>query len=83
MAGWRAGFVGDGLVRDTIDTSNDRTRDHLRSAGDDMGRLARVCEMRADVCAQHAGAVRRYWELSWDQRLLVRPPVPPAPWVDW
>jgi len=82
IAGWRSGFVSDGLFRDTIDASNERTRDHLRSAGADMGRLARVCEVRADVCAQYAGAVRRYLALSWDERLLVRPPTPPAAWVD-
>jgi len=83
IAAWRSGFVSDGLVHDTIDTSNERTRDHLRSAGDDMGRLARVCELRADVCAHYVGAVKRYRELSWDERLLVRRPTPPASWVDW
>ncbi len=82
IARWRPGFVAEGLVRDTIDASNERTRDHLRGAGDEMARLARVCELRADVCAQYARAVRRYRELVGHERLLVGPPIPPASWVD-
>ena len=76
------GFVSTGLIRTSLDESIGRTRTHLASAGEDMRRLARVCEARAEVCAAYARAVWRYRQLTFAEQLASGFPSRPATWVE-
>lgn len=82
VAGWVLGFVSDGVVGDDIEASNARAQSHLVNAGEDMRRLAQVCDTRAEVCAQYAAAVRRYHQLTLVEQLWYGSPSRPASWVD-
>ena len=82
VGGWVPGFVSTGLIRTSLDESIGRTRSHLTTAGEDMRRLARVCEARAVVCADYAGAVRRYRQLTFAEQLASGYPSRPATWAD-
>ena len=74
--------IATGPVQVSVDGALGALRDHLVRAGDELRRLAGVCDHRADVCADYARAVWRYGQLGWDERWLVRPPVRPATWVE-
>lgn len=79
---WPVGFAGDGIVRDAVDAAFDRTARRLRAAGDEILRIARVCDARADVCQQYADAVRRHHERSLIEQLWHGDPVRPESWVE-
>ena len=76
------GDVAGGPVEEAFDASLDVTADHLRHARDELGRLASVCEHRAEICAEYARAVWRHAQLDVIDRWLTRPPAPPAAWVE-
>ena len=82
VGGWVTGFVSDGLVGDAIDASNGRARAHLVTAGEDLQRLARVCDQRGEVCTQYATAVRHYHQLTLVEQLVHGYPIRPASWVE-
>lgn len=82
VGGWAPGFVSDGLVSDNIDASIGRTQTHLVAAGEDMRRLARVCDSRSEACVQYADEVRRYYRLTLVEQLWYGFPARPASWVD-
>jgi hypothetical protein len=82
IARWVPDFVGPGAVRTAIDESVDATRRHLAAAGDEMQQLALICESRADVCAQHARAIRWFHQLAAVDQALYGFPLRPATWVD-
>ncbi len=74
-------FCG-GPVRIAIDESLERVGVSLVDAGQQLTGLALVCDRRADVCVEFAGAVEHYQALTPVERLLRRPPSPPARWVE-
>lgn len=82
IARWAIGFVAAGPVQDTIDESLRRTRGALVAAGDELTRIAAVCDARAEVCAEFARSVERYRHLTPVEQLLRRPPTRPARWVE-
>jgi hypothetical protein len=82
VGGWVPGFVSTGLIRTSLDESIGRTRTHLSTAGEEMRRLARVCEARAVVCADYARAVWRYLQLTLVEQLATGYPSRPATWVE-
>lgn len=82
VGGWVTSFVSDGPVRVSIGESIGRTRTHLAAAGDDMRRVARVCDSRADVCVEYANAVRRFHQLTLVEQLWHGYPIRPAAWAE-
>lgn len=82
VGGWVPGFVGSGLIRTSLDESISRTSAHLSAAGEEMYRLARVCEARAMVCADYARAVWRYRQLTFAEQLAQGYPSRPATWAE-
>ena len=82
VGAWVPGFVSPGLIRAVLDESIVRTSSRLTAAGDEMHRLARVCEARAVVCAEYARAVRRYRQLPYIEQIQATYPPRPATWVD-
>ena len=78
---WVPGFVSTGLIRASLDESIGRTGNRLTTAGEEMYRLARVCEARAQVCADYARAVWRYRQLPYFEQLQAVYPSRPATWV--
>ncbi len=82
VGAWVLGFVGPGLVHTAIDESIDRSQGYLVAAGEEMRRLARVCDERAEVCAEYARAVWRYRRLTFVEQLIAGYPSRPASWVE-
>lgn len=82
MSRWVADFVGPGVVRTAVDESVDVARRHLAATGHEMQRLALLCELRADVCAQHVRAIRWFHQLAAAEQAQHRLPLRPATWVD-
>ena len=82
VAGWVPGFVSTGLIRASLDDSISRTSNHLTAAGEEMYRLARVCEARAIVCADYGRAVWRYRQLTFAEQLAQEYPSRPASWAE-
>ena len=80
--GWATGFVSDGPIGVAIDDSIARTHTHLVAAGEDIRRLAQVCDARADVCAEYAHAVWRYHQLTLVEQLWYGYPARPASWAE-
>ena len=75
-------FLGDGLVRGSIDESLSTIRSSLNEASDHLVSLALECDRRAEVCLAYARALDRYRRLPFLERLLVSEPVRPAWWAD-
>lgn len=82
VGAWVPGFVSTGAIHNSVDESIGRTHTHLTTAGEEMYRLARVCEARGLVCADYARAVRRYRDLPYVEQLQSSFPVRPATWVE-
>lgn len=82
LARWATGFTGAGPVRIAIDDSLERTRAALVVAGEELTRLAEVCHRRAELCAEFSRSMRHYRHLTPVERLVRRPPSPPARWVE-
>ena len=74
--------LAGGPVQSSLETSLAARRHHLGRAGDELSRLAGVCDHRADVCADYARAVWRHSQLGWQERWQTTPPVRPATWVE-
>ena len=79
---WVPGFVSAGIVADDIEASNERAANRLATAGDDLVRIARICDGRAEVCARYADAVWRFYQMSFDEQLQHGYPARPATWAD-
>lgn len=79
LAGWPvAGHLGDGPAADAVADALARASAHLRTAADDLGRIAAECTRRAAICDQYRADLRR-WLLTGS---FVGPaPLPPYPWV--
>jgi len=82
VAGWVPGFVSTGLIRASLDESIRRISNHLTAAGEEMYRLARMCEARAMVCADYARAVLRYRQLTFAEQLAQGYPSRPVTWAE-
>jgi hypothetical protein len=82
VGGWVTGFVSDGPIRVSIIESISRTHNRLVAAGEDMRRLAHVCDTRADVCVRYANDVWRYRQLTLTEQLLHGYPIRPAAWAE-
>ncbi len=82
VGGWVASFVSDGPVSASVSESIHRTHKHLATAGEDLRRVAWVCDSRAEVCAEYVNAVRRYRRLTLVEQLRHGYPIRPASWVE-
>jgi hypothetical protein len=81
LAPRHATFVGAGRVRDVIETTTQHGIGSLRTAVEDLLRLAAVCERRAEICRRFRLQLRRYDELPESIRVDVARPSRPYPWV--
>lgn len=76
-----ASHLGAGPVADAVVGALERSAGGLRDAGDEMARLALVCEQRALICDEYRRRVREHDRLEPIVRLVVPRPVPPYSWV--
>lgn len=82
VGAWVLGFVGPGLIHTEVDESIDRSQGYLVAACEEMRRLARVCDVRAEVCSEYSRAVWRYRRLTFVEQLIAGYPTRPASWVE-
>ena len=75
-------YLGPGPVGEVLDGSLASVRSDLIAAGDDLERLATVCDQRAAVCAEYRREWVTYWELPPFERIRVPIPTRPARWAD-
>lgn len=74
--------LGDGPVTDAHATAVGSIARRLDQAGRELRTLADLCERRADVCDDYAGAVARWLSLDERERSITRFPTRPATWAE-
>lgn len=69
--------IAGGPVQVVLRQGIDEALASVVRAAEELGRLASICDRRAEICAVHAAERRRYELHGWS----TPPPDPPAWWV--